>query len=423
MEGIGTTTIRDIDASRLLAFHYDLKSRPKRPIGARSFNKRLKACKAFCAWLVKERRLAVNPLAHLSAVNEKVDRRHKRRAATVEELARLFAATESGPDAGGMSGPERAMGYRVAIGTGFRRRELNSLTPAAFDLTSRPATATVQAAYSKRRKDDRQEIPPDLASRLRPYLAGRAPRGPLWNFPRESAEVFRTDLAAAGIAYRDDSGDVLDFHSLRHTYVSMLSAAGLPTVVVKEMARHASVTTTERYMHARFTDRARALDALPVIESPAERAALAATGTDGAVRGAPARNTGATRAQHAGGIAPQRHAFGRSGLAATTDQHKPLKTRGLPSKNPRTGGGSSSEADGTRTRNHRIDSQPGECPNPRQNAGLRDIPQTPAAPAAAPGAETPLPPDLAAVVAAWPALPPAVRAGIVAMVQASAVGR
>jgi len=89
---------------------------------------------------------------------------------------------------------------------------------------------------------------------------------------------------------------------------------------------------------------------------------------------------------------------------------------------PRECEGFTSEADGTRTRNHRIDSQRGECPNPRQNADLRDIPPAPAAPAAAPAAEPLLPPDLAAVVAAWPALPPAVRAGIAAMVQASAPG-
>ncbi len=80
-----------------------------------------------------------------------------------------------------------------------------------------------------------------------------------------------------------------------------------------------------------------------------------------------------------------------------------------------------SEADGTRTRNHRIDSQRGECPNPRQHADLRAILPSPAAPGAAPGAESPPPPDLAAVIAAWPALAPAVRAGIAAMVQASAV--
>jgi hypothetical protein len=35
------------------------------------------------------------------------------------------------------------------------------------------------------------------------------------------------------------------------------------------------------------------------------------------------------------------------------------------------------------------------------------------------GGEKPLPPDLAAVVKAWPALPEAVKAGIVAMVKAS----
>jgi hypothetical protein len=53
---------------------------------------------------------------------------------------------------------------------------------------------------------------------------------------------------------------------------------------------------------------------------------------------------------------------------------------------------------------------------------LRAIPFAPAAPIAAPAAERPLPTDLAAVVAAWPALPPAVRAGISAMVQASRPG-
>ncbi|MCC6285551.1 MAG: hypothetical protein IT439_09675 [Phycisphaerales bacterium] len=54
---------------------------------------------------------------------------------------------------------------------------------------------------------------------------------------------------------------------------------------------------------------------------------------------------------------------------------------------------------------------------------MRDILPAPAAPIAAPVAELPLSPDLAGVVAAWPALPPAVRAGITAMVQASALSR
>jgi len=147
----------------------------------------------------------------------------------------------------------------------------------------------------------------------------------------------------------------------------MLSAAGLPSVVVKEMAQHASVTTTERYMHARLTDRARALDALPVIGSPTAEQREAATGTTGPVPDRSARSTGATRAQHAGRIGPHRHAVCGTDNAAPDDRHKPLGLPGLQTKNPRRGEGSSSEADGTRTRNHRIDRtiRTKKCPLPR----------------------------------------------------------
>jgi hypothetical protein len=100
-----------------------------------------------------------------------------------------------------------------------------------------------------------------------------------------------------------------------------------------------------------------------------------------------------------------------------------INTRTHTRKKPRHRAGFSSEGDGTRTRNHRIDSQRGESPNPQQNADIREIPPAPAAPIAAPSAEPPLPPDLAALLAAWPELPTAVRAGISAMVQASASAR
>ncbi|MFO0860654.1 MAG: hypothetical protein U0570_08865 [Phycisphaerales bacterium] len=52
-----------------------------------------------------------------------------------------------------------------------------------------------------------------------------------------------------------------------------------------------------------------------------------------------------------------------------------------------------------------------------------EVPPDQAAPEAAPAAKSRMPPDLAAVVAAWPALPSALRAGIAAMVQASAPRR
>ncbi len=53
-----------------------------------------------------------------------------------------------------LAGPDRAMAYRVALGTGFRTDELRSLTPTSFDLEADPPTITIKAAYSKRRRQD-----------------------------------------------------------------------------------------------------------------------------------------------------------------------------------------------------------------------------------------------------------------------------
>ena len=85
-------------------------------------------------------------------------------------------------------------------------------------------------------------------------------------------------------------------------------------------------------------------------------------------------------------------------------------------------GSSSSEADGTRTRNHRIDSQPGESPNPRDGCDLRKAAEATAAQPAAPVSDAPQDPDLEALIAAWHDLPEPFRAGINAMVRAAIGG-
>jgi integrase len=45
-----------------------------------------------------------------------------------------------------MTGTDRAMLYRVAMGTGFRSGELRSLTPESFDLNGNTSRFTVEAA-------------------------------------------------------------------------------------------------------------------------------------------------------------------------------------------------------------------------------------------------------------------------------------
>ena len=69
-----------------------------------------------------------------SSIRDRVvsDRRHVRRLLSPEEAARVVQAAASGPDAGGRTGPDRAVLYHLALGTGFRRKELATLTPERF---------------------------------------------------------------------------------------------------------------------------------------------------------------------------------------------------------------------------------------------------------------------------------------------------
>lgn len=64
------------------------------------------------------------------------------------------------------------MMYLTVAYTGLRASELASLTIASIDLTSEPATVTVEAAYSKHRKRDELPLHPELTTRLRQWLAG-----------------------------------------------------------------------------------------------------------------------------------------------------------------------------------------------------------------------------------------------------------
>ncbi len=305
MAATHTASITAIDAARLYTHLNELRSRPKRPIGNRSFNKRLTALRGFTRWLVKERRLAADPLTHLGKRDEDVDRRRVRRALDGEEIGRLIDAAATGPVRFDLAGEDRAMVYRVAVHTGFRRGELASLTPHSFDLDSDPPTVTVAAGYSKRRRQDVQPIREDLARVLRPWLEKKSASAQLWPLPRETAEMIQADLRSARarwiteaadpsqrrqrqasdfLAVLDGEGRVADFHGTRHTFVSHITNdPRVPMRQAKEAARHHSVTTTERYAHRlRVVGAPMHLDALPSLAAPTpHRQKALATGTYG----------------------------------------------------------------------------------------------------------------------------------------------
>ncbi len=250
-----------------------------------TLNHHLRHAKSFSRWLWRDGRMPSDPLAHLGAFNVATDRRHDRRALSAPELARLVEAARNGPPVGEMSGPDRAMLYRMATGSGFRAGELRSLTPESFDLAADPPTVTVEAGYSKRRRRDVQPIPRNLAADLRPWLASKAPGESVFALPEKPARMLRIDLKAAGIAYRDASGRVADFHALRHSYITALAMSNAPVKVTQSLARHSDPKLTlGTYSHVGLYDQAGALDALPDLSRPApepKAASLAPTGTEG----------------------------------------------------------------------------------------------------------------------------------------------
>ena len=270
----------------------------------RTRQKHLGAIKAFSRWLVGSHRIGSDPLAGMRGFKV-TERTLTRRALSDDEAARLIDAAERGGDWRGMSGPDRATLYRVALGTGFRRAELASLTPAAFDLND-PPRIMVRAAYSKRRRDDAQPIHDDLARWLRVWLATKPRDANLWRLSPETGRMLRDDLAAARAAWIDDaadareraererdpgflqpvdgSGRVIDFHALRHTYISAIVAGGASVRTAMELARHSTPTLTlGTYAHARLADLRSALPNPPTT-TPREReqARARATGTDDA---------------------------------------------------------------------------------------------------------------------------------------------
>src|SRR5207247_5976728 len=114
-------------------------------------------------WMVKDRRMPDNPLAHMTSGNVKLDRRHDRRPLSLEEI-RLLITTghKSARTFRELTGPDRAALYAVACVSGFRAGELAELSPSSFDLDGDTPTVTLPATSTKNGRTAVQPLPPDL---------------------------------------------------------------------------------------------------------------------------------------------------------------------------------------------------------------------------------------------------------------------
>jgi integrase len=219
----------------------------------------------FTRWLWRKKEaLDADPLAGLDLPSQRP--KTPRRDLTPDELRKLLeAAAASRVVIKGLAGTDRVMLYLTATYTGFRASELAALTPANFRLDREPPTVWLAGEHTKNGEDAEQPIPAPLARSLQPYLAPLSRQDRVWrgNWFGRAAALLRADLAAAGLPARTEAGEAV-FHSLRHTYASMLASVA-PVKVAQELSRHADVKTTlEHYTHASDKAKAEAVNLLPL---------------------------------------------------------------------------------------------------------------------------------------------------------------
>jgi site-specific recombinase XerD len=263
VDGCGFETPADINAEAVEQFLEETQAEEE--FGHRTYNHYVQAIDSFCNWMVGAKKIPSNPLVGLERLNADVDVRHRRRALSSDEVAKLVeSARSSGVEIQCFDGERRARIYILSYMTGLRRKEIASLTPRSFSLDGEPAVVRVEAACSKHRKMDVLPLHAELVIMLREWLAGMEPDQLL--FPklakRRTWLMVKKDLERIGIAYETAEG-IADFHAAgRHSHITGLVRNGASLPEAQKLARHADIKMTMRYTHIGMADQAKAIQLL-----------------------------------------------------------------------------------------------------------------------------------------------------------------
>ena len=172
-------------------------------------------------------------------------RKTRVRAFTRDELVRVFrAVTEE----------QRAL-YATLLVTAARPTEL---VPSRYarhvallkeDLRPEENAVLIQTAKGHRGAARRPRlilVPAEVMEML-VAEAARTPGPHVFHSSTNLARNFDAMLARAGIAKRNERGEILRLHSFRHTYATLLAHSVAP-FILQQMLGHSQVTTTQRYV-------------------------------------------------------------------------------------------------------------------------------------------------------------------------------
>jgi len=205
-----------------------------------TINKYRLSLNAFFSWLVKEGRWGQNPTKAVARVRE-VGPTRERRSLRLEDVQLLL----------GKAPAHRSLVYRVAVTTGIRRSELNALLRDDVDLGG--AVIRLRPEVTKNGRETFQAIPLGTVEALRQWFAEN-PDEERALPPVPIMRTFYKDLAAAKIE-KETAGGVVDFHSLRTTFITSLARNGVSLAQAQKLARHSTpLLTANHYTKLELVD-------------------------------------------------------------------------------------------------------------------------------------------------------------------------
>ncbi|MDE2103285.1 MAG: site-specific integrase [Patescibacteria group bacterium] len=222
-------------------------------------NAYLSLIKTFCQWLVNNKRMATNPLAGSARVENRGKLTRVRRALDDQEIRSLLS----------VSG-EYKLVYLLAVTTGLRRNELKALRWPDVHLDVDRPYLLVRASTTKNHKMATIFLKAGAVELLKERRNQCDESDPVLKVP--SRHIFYRHLNAAKIKRVDPLGRVIDFHALRHTFITSLSRSGVQPRVAMALARHSQIDLTMKvYTDAGALGDMDGVENLPDWDKPADQ--------------------------------------------------------------------------------------------------------------------------------------------------------
>ena len=272
------TEMRQVSKEIATAFLSDFG----KAVSANTYNKYATLLRAVWRTLGETARCKVNPWEGVRRKTQSEE--NGRRALTIEELTRVCST---------LTGEMRVL-FALGLYTGLRLGDCCLMDWGTVDMVRRVIVTTPRKT---KKKKTIVEIP--IHPALYAILDETPPRRRTEYIMPDMAMTYRRDTSAvaarirrafeaAGFKTRAEVDGYanavakIGFHSLRHTFVSLMGNAGAPLALVQSIVGHSNPMMTAHYFHARTDALANAVGNLPTITgetidaeaatSPAERA-------------------------------------------------------------------------------------------------------------------------------------------------------